>query len=73
MTASTCVANFINGNLAEAKEAAKRIPEIALFDAAIQVGKTHHTARAIANYLKRPSRESWQAACIADQARRAAP
>jgi len=67
MSADACILNFINGNLSDAKQQAKRVTEIALFDAAIRAGKRHETARAIANYLKRPTRRSWEAACAADK------
>jgi hypothetical protein len=67
-SADSCIRNYINGNLSDAKQQAKRVSEIALFDAAILAGKTHHAARLIAGYLKRPSREAFEAACQAESA-----
>lgn len=66
--AATCIANYTNGNLSDAKKQAERIPERDLFDAAILAGNTHSTAILIANYLKRPSQHTWDYLCKHKQA-----
>ena len=62
-----CLANFINGNLTDACQQARRVRSIVLYQALrARFGKTEGQALAIVKYLKAPSAETWRAACLAD-------
>ncbi len=62
MSAATCIENYINGNLSDAKRQATRISNRALFDAAVDYGMDRSEAIAIAHYLKYPSQQSYDLA-----------
>lgn len=65
MNAATCVNNYLNGNLKDAKRQAKRISYDKLMDYLVsELGWSNQKAMVTANYLKFPSPTTWEAACM---------
>lgn len=58
-----CIDDFINGNLTDAKLAARRKSWCEIYEALIAQGKGHAEAKAVANYLK--GKGTFQEACNA--------
>ncbi len=68
-SADSCIRNYLNGNLLDAKRQAKRVKPIVIYQAlTARFGKTSPQAVAITHYLKDPSPENWQAACDCEHA-----
>lgn len=60
------IRNYINGNLSDARQLARRVKAIVIYQALrARYGKSETAAAAIANYLK--GHGTFQAACDADQ------
>lgn len=54
-----CIRNYINGNLTDACQQAKRVKSLVIYQALrARFGKTEHEALAIARYLKSPTQET---------------
>lgn len=66
MSTETCIANYVNGNLTDACEQAKRINIHTLVNVMVEMGKPRSTAIAIAHYLKHPSQEAFDFACYCE-------
>lgn len=64
---NSCINNYINGNLKDAKRQAKRFSGVALYRTLREsYGYSHPSAFAIAFYLKHPSQIRYDAACKAE-------
>ncbi len=65
MSLETILANYLNGNLTDAKRQAKRVSEMDLYThLRHEHGRNEHEAKAIAAYLK--GKGTYQAACDAE-------
>ena len=63
-----CLLNYLNGNLRDAKEQAKRFSARRLCHGAMEfLEKPRHVAALIANYLKNPSQQTWDYLCQHDK------
>ncbi len=62
-SAQTCFENYVNGNLSDAKNQARRLSVYAIAQAAREAGKPHHMAVLIASYLKHPTQQTWEYLC----------
>lgn len=66
-SADSCIRNYINGNLTDAKQQAKRVKAIVIYQALrARFGKAEGEALAICRYLKSPTNETFQEACKAE-------
>jgi hypothetical protein len=64
MKLSTCIDNYINGNLSDAKAQAKRLSKVSLYRSMRRTyGWDHARAFTAATYLKEPSQATFDAAC----------
>jgi hypothetical protein len=66
MKTLSCIDNYINGNLSDAKRQAKRISLPSLQGYMVyNLGWNPEKASAVATYLKHPSPDTFQASCDA--------
>lgn len=62
------IQNYLNGNLSDACRLARRIRGMILYQALrVDFRKTPGQAAAIVKYLKTPSKETFDAACLEEQ------
>lgn len=70
--ADACIDNYLNGNLTDACELARRCKSLVLYEALrSRYGKTEAQAIAIIAYLRKPSQEAFNAACQRESDRNA--
>lgn len=64
MKLTTCIENFENGNLSDAKAQAKHLTKASLYRTMRRTfGWSHEKAFASATYLKAPSQATYDTAC----------
>ena len=70
MKAADCIANYLNGNLSDARAQAARVPYGDLVDCLVQdFGKPKRAAQVITEYLK--GQRTFQQACDYENAQKA--
>jgi hypothetical protein len=66
MKPKTCILNFVNGNLSDARDQAKALSKVSLYRSMRRTfGWSHSKALATARYLKNPSQFTFDSACTA--------